>query len=355
MARFVFCKKDSLQKDLWQADEKTLLFALANDTLQDATALCRNIAEKEIFVFPYDNGYGTEPILIDAAKPRLNYVECDISHVCNLNCRGCANFSSLSTGQRFYNINQFKRDILSLKELFWGITKIRLLGGEPFLNPELPIYAELVRNVFPDCDLRIVTNGLLIPSLSETMLKRLKDVGCCIEISAYKPTVQMRGEIARRLKNVQIDYFFSIPMRIFFKTIITEPYINGEQAFSNCLFSHCHMIMENKLAPCSYACGIYRLNRRFKTNYPECDFIDLSQPHPDGWEIIDYFTHPHALCRYCSVCPVPMLWQGNRSYSNAKITDWLVKDSFFLRNIAGNAFMIIKKSAETLRKKTQQR
>ncbi len=354
-ATIVHFKKNVSQDDIAHISEKTVLFAASNQKLQEITALCRNFTEKEIYVLPYDNGFSTAPIPIDAAKPRLDYLECDVSHVCNLNCKGCANFSSLSTGNKFYNIDQFKTDLLKLKDLFWGIAKIRLLGGEPLLHPDLPAYAEIARDVFPDCDLRIVTNGLLIPSLSDTALRQFRELGCGIEISAYKPTLRMRKEIDRKLQGAQIDYLFSVPMRIFFKTILSEPHADGNQAFQNCMFSNCHMLMENELAPCSYACCIRRLNRRFGTNYPENDSIDLSGPLPDGWKIIAYFSNPHELCRYCSTCPVPMRWQGNRPTKNTEKTDWLVKDGFFLRYIAGNMFKLIKKSAEALRTKTQQR
>ena len=114
-----------------------------------------------------DVGFNDIFIEVDSSKPVLNYVECHISYHCNLKCKGCSHFSNIAEPE-FPNFEQFQNDMQRLGELFRNIEKIRLLGGEPLLNPELPKYIECCRKIFPLCDMRVVTNGLLIPTVSQS-------------------------------------------------------------------------------------------------------------------------------------------------------------------------------------------
>lgn len=54
-------------------------------------------------------------------------------------------------------------DLLRMKELFWGVEKIKLLGGELLFNEDLWKFVDITRRIFPDSYLRILTNGLLLP------------------------------------------------------------------------------------------------------------------------------------------------------------------------------------------------
>lgn len=106
--------------------------------------------------------------------PVLDYVEIEITEFCNLNCRGCCDFSNLAKEKKFYELPEFTKDMTRLTELFSGINKIRLMGGEPLLNPRLTEYIQTSRALFPASDIRIVSNGLLIPKLGDDVLRCIK-------------------------------------------------------------------------------------------------------------------------------------------------------------------------------------
>jgi molybdenum cofactor biosynthesis enzyme MoaA len=100
---------------------------------------------------------------------------------CNLHCKGCEHFSPLAT-KKFLDIETYKRDCSRLSELAVncnennrGVTDISLLGGEPLLNPQTNDFIVITRKYFPIAEIRIVTNGILLPKQTELFWK------CCYE------------------------------------------------------------------------------------------------------------------------------------------------------------------------------
>ena len=284
----------------------------------------------------------------------LDYLEIEITEFCNLNCAGCCDCSNLAAEKRFYEFEEYKKDLTRMREIFDGIEKIRLMGGEPFLNPRITDYARFAKELFPGCDLRIVTNGILIPGIQRSILTELKDTGAFLDISNYPPTGRLRSRIKNTLEECGIGYNFGPPMYYFFKTFLDKPDASGDKAFRNCIFSHCHMLGHGRLAPCSYAYCAGRLNEKFGTSYPEDDFIDIYSDIK-AEEIIRFFSHTHSFCRYCSTGMVPVRWRGGVTASRAKLSDWTVKrDSPVTKTLAVVQSMM-KKPAITLRRLAQRR
>ena len=155
-------------------------------------------------------------------KPVLDYVESEIAEYCNLNCKGCSDFCNLCTQKRYYALEEFKKDYERLAQLFSEVKKIRLMGGEPLLNPRLTDYVIVCREIFPDADIRIVTNGLLIPRLSDIQLKTIKENHVKFDISNYPPTRKILPAIKRKLGTFGVNYDIGFPMHYFFRFIL-EP------------------------------------------------------------------------------------------------------------------------------------
>jgi hypothetical protein len=112
-------------------------------------------------------------------------LEMDIAHACNLHCRSCTHYSdyglkgvvALSDGARWLGAVA-KR--LAPKSL-------HLLGGEPTLNPQLCDFIWVVRDLFPEAEVGVVSNGLLLdrhPDLWETLEK----TKATLEISRHSLT-----------------------------------------------------------------------------------------------------------------------------------------------------------------------
>ena len=91
---------------------------------------------------------------------RLEVLTCE--H-CNLKCRYCARYSCIAK-PRFYELEQFKQDILDLKKTNIKIASLTFSGGEPLMNPNLIKMIEFARSQLHDTSLVILTNGIILSS-----------------------------------------------------------------------------------------------------------------------------------------------------------------------------------------------
>ncbi|MBQ6018606.1 MAG: radical SAM protein [Clostridia bacterium] len=333
-----------------ERETQSIVFVARNEELQGLAAACRGLSFASVAVYPTDVGYAPrEPIGIDISKPRLDYMETELCHVCNLNCKGCCDYSNLHVDTGFYDFDNFVKDLNRMKELFWGIAKIRLMGGEPLMNPRIADYAEKCREIFPDSDLRIVSNGLLLPKIPTDTLERIRDCGCSFDISNYPPSRKNKKEIVAAAERSGVPIKFGVPMNRFLRTILERPTDDPAPAFRNCLFTHCHMMGNGKLAPCSYAYCAYRFNARFGTDYPEDDLLELSDPSLDGWKIVKAFSEPHKYCVCCGRGALPYRWRGHVGPDQAKKEDWLIPDTALSRTVAPVIQKALKPAAVRLR------
>ena len=289
----------------------------------------------------------------ETARPVLDYVETEITEFCNLNCRGCCNFTNLAKEKTFYELEEFVKDYRRLAELFSGVEKIRLMGGEPLLNPRLTDFVKASREIFPKADIRIVSNGLLIPKLSDEALRIIKANDCKFDISNYPPTRKMFPQIKARLESFGVDYDLGVPLYYFFRNILENPSDDPAPAFNNCIFTHCHMLNHGKLSPCSYAQCIPRLNEAFGLRYPETDYVDIYSDIT-GEEILRRFNRPHEFCKCCGRAIIPIKWQGGVGIGKADKYDWLIKDGFLNTTVAPVVQSVLKKPARLLRDKIQE-
>ena len=143
----------------------------------------------------------------------LEYLETHIINKCNLNCKGCSHFSNIVDEEdASVNIMVFERDFARLAELFDHIFTIRLMGGEPFLNTNIGEYIKIVRKFFPETDLRILSNGLLVPTVADCILQKIADNNVALDISCYPQTDKIRHKIEHRLNSFGIKFQFSEPV-----------------------------------------------------------------------------------------------------------------------------------------------
>jgi len=134
----------------------------------------------------------------------LPKVEMHIMDSCNLNCRGCTHFSPLF-GKEKPDFAGRIRDVEALKEKIPHIVAFSILGGEPFLNPDIDRYITEIRKLLPDTYIQIVTNGLLIPQLGAGILECIRENEIAVQISEYRPTHQIIDRIRDTLDRYGIS------------------------------------------------------------------------------------------------------------------------------------------------------
>lgn len=225
----------------------------------------------------------------------LPQVEMHIMDACNLNCRGCAHYSPIFE-REIPDFDDRIRDVKLLKEKFDAILKFFILGGEPFLNPEVGKYAQAIREILPDSDIIIVSNGLLIPSAPQDVLKAIKDAGASIEISEYEPTHRMIDDIKKTLDEAGIT---CVMRELDSKQKFNLPLSLKEHEEKYCISDGCISIWNGKIARCPQVMYIEHFNKHFDTSFPTSGVLDLRNC-PERGELKRQLEKDVPLCKYCA-------------------------------------------------------
>jgi hypothetical protein len=257
-------------------------------------------------------------------KTILRYLEVHVVDHCNLNCSGCSHFSSLESEESFTSFESFQYDMTRLSQLFRRISKIRLMGGEPLLNPKLFKYIEFTRERFPYSDIRVVTNGLLITKADNNLIKTMRVNNVSFDISFYRPLVGIRKEIEMFLIKHDIRYGFSDEITHFSKFVSLKGSSNPKTVHDFCKIKGCHFLREGRLSQCAFPLIIDKFNNHFNVNLPTSGGYDIHNRGHSSWELVKLMDSPMEFCKYCVESPKASEWKiFNREVN---ICDWVIDE-----------------------------
>jgi hypothetical protein len=116
---------------------------------------------------------------------KLTYAEFYITNHCNIDCDGCNRFNNFkySGSEDWENYRSVYKEWASILD----IKHIAILGGEPLLHKNLDNIISDIRSFWPDCNLEITTNGLLIEKIKPNVVESLKNNNVQIYCSIHKP------------------------------------------------------------------------------------------------------------------------------------------------------------------------
>ena len=235
------------------------------------------------------------PMLFD---PYLPYLEFHVADHCNLNCKYCTHYSPLVQDPVFADYEAVERDFKQLKKYIWDIGVIRILGGEPLLNPELGRYVKLVRKLYPASIITVVTNGLLLPRISPELIQDMKENMAFFHISYYPPLEAKVQEIQEFLYEQGIPYTLTPMIKEFNKTQVLRDNPDVD-FFYKCFQATCTCLQDGKLAPCYAPFTTKYFNQAFGKSLPENEGIDLYQQDLHTEFIKASLLVPLERCRYC--------------------------------------------------------
>jgi len=258
----------------------------------------------------------------------LLYLETHVADICNLKCKGCMYFSNIATKANFPDLEDFERDFARLSELFANIFIIRLMGGEPLMNPGLKEYIRIVRHYFPASEIRIVSNALLVPRQGEELWKAMRDNYVGMDISPYPPTIQNIEEIKGILDREGIPYGnISDTLHRFRKSLTLTPTNDPAESVQICQSSHCHFLRKGKIAKCPLPLLIGDFNQAYQCDIRSEDYYDIYEEQ-SGSEIREKPEQYADMGRYCpdketfSHGGTFIPWR--RTDNDARREDWVV-------------------------------
>ncbi len=217
----------------------------------------------------------------------------------------------------------FIESLERMSYLFSNVAVLRLMGGEPLLNPDLNKFVVESRKVFPKSEIRIVTNGLLLNNLSGKLADSMKKSGAIFDITQYPPTRAIMSTIIDVLRKTGVDYSVSPPVKEF-EIRMSKGDSEPSSVFDCCEYKTCTFLRNRRLYVCPNIPMTYE-NREYlgfditESEIQSCG-INIFDSEIDGWRVIKRLNDSFSLCRFCSNNHRNIEWSISKSPSK---NDWM--------------------------------
>jgi len=245
---------------------------------------------------------------------------------CNLNCRGCDNFSPLSP-EVFADLAVVTADLARVSELSGGrVGEVQLLGGEPLLHPQAADFMSIARQYFPRSPLRLVTNGVLLSKQTDDFWEACRKNAVEIVVTKYPIKLDHAG-IAQLVREQGIAFSFygnteAVPKSMQLVPLDLSGSQNPRDSFLRCnRANYCIALDNGKLYPCSLIPYVKYFNAQFSENLEvtDKDYLDV---HKAGGidDILAFISQPVPFCRYCNLKGT--IWDIGYGVSKKAIEEW---------------------------------
>jgi len=275
---------------------------------------------KGCYISRYFNSIYRQRKISTTKATSLKYLEIHLVDHCNLNCKGCGHFSPLSK-PNFITTEEFKNDLLQLKQNIIYITQLRLMGGEPFLHPKLRTLLKIARKIYPSDKIAIVTNGILLLKQKKKVLKTIKKLHVEIHITTYPVFEQQTDKYIELLKRFNITYEIE-HTNTFYKHINLTKKQDPCTAISKCRKqNYCPALKHGILFQCSGLANMHILVDYFTLETNQLPLgLDIYDGSIDAEKILHFLDSPDPLCSHCFYAAESFNW--DRSKNN--LNEWVL-------------------------------
>ena len=269
-------------------------------------------------------------------RVNIPYCEIGIVHGCNLRCAQCSHFSPYRSGL------STKEDIVGWLEL-WS-QKIRpnvinLLGGEPFLHPDL---AEIIREshrILPDTKIEITTNGLLLPRIDSVIFEALREVNVKVIVSDHSGDdipFQRLSDCIGILKKQNVHFAVRNSNQQWYASCqwnadnVPVPFqSNPRQAWAVCNAKDCKSLMNNKFYKCSILANIAKCVEEGVLSSNLWQSALTYKPLTLDSTADEIMTHFHTReIPECGNCPEQLTFVKNNQLSISHVESFLSRSPF---------------------------
>ena len=257
---------------------------------------------------------------LDPEKFFLNYLETHVTDGCNLNCKSCGHYASLFSRNDIYPLEEFRRDVRELSKKV-DLALFRLMGGEPFLVKNLDEYLDIARSYFPNTQIALVSNGLLIPQTSDKVLNSIARNKIVVDVTQYPPTIKIRDKIIETLSSRGISLRFGREVKTFITGANTKANSDANKTIAVCGASTCRFLRAGKIYKCASDALSYQYEKKFPNviNFPPTMPADIYATN--FLASLSYLVdNPVNICRVCLEKLKNIPWSVQ---NNPTAEDWL--------------------------------
>ena len=242
----------------------------------------------------------------------IPYFETHITEACNLKCRGCSHFSVFAK-PKHKDLGEFNKEFKRLAEIE-EIGIIRLMGGEPLLNPNWMEYVRIARKHFPETYIALVTNGILGHKI-EPYVEELNHLRIDVTISDYhldkqNKTIRTQLHEKGQLYNISLDPTGSQDK-------------DTAYMFCDLRINHWHYYMDGRFYPCCIAGTIKDFWDHFGLDWGITEDLGIDIFTHTAQEIEEFINKPCELCRFCDTLTRPHTYKPF-TISEGKMSEWTI-------------------------------
>lgn len=232
-------------------------------------------------------------------KIYLSYLELVVTVRCSLRCKDCGNLMQYYKKPYDVDMDVLKATIEKIEKSIERIQIVRILGGEPFLYPQLAAILKLLIACENIKIIGIPTNGTVRPS--EEVINLLKNNKVRLDISDYG--VRDISDFIKMLESENIRYSVSIEKNWEDRGNMLCRNRNDEeldQQMKNCN-QICRSVLNGKMFKCPRAAHGDDLEI-IKT--PEDEYVDFLRDESEfSSKLVDLYYRKRHLkaCNYCDM------------------------------------------------------
>lgn len=243
---------------------------------------------------------------------------------CNLNCKGCSHYAPIA--DEFYisleELEEYYNTIKNRGLIFFST--LRLMGGEPLLHPYITEIIELSRAYFPNINIILVSNGIIIKEMRQKFWDVCQRNNIIISVTKYPIDINYNElMVFVKNKNIKMTFYGDNIIPNFRHIVLDE---QGKQyPLKNYFICHCGgiylQLREGKIYSCSQSAYISIINKRFgmEFKHENNDYLLLSQIKSIK-EIKKYILKPKPFCRYCNLRKTT--WNNQWEMSQYQKSEW---------------------------------
>ncbi len=224
-----------------------------------------------------------------------------ITTKCSLRCKGCANYISQYENPYDTRLSILLETMKKLDECADRIEIFSILGGEPFLYPNLKevllaLPREKCRIVY------IITNGTIVPK-DQALLDVIKAKNITVLFSNYECSQKTQQKFIKILEKNDISYVIRVQEAWYDFGDGNTNYQRSEQElrqqFFDCRFL-CNSILNGVVYFCPRASHGYDLGKFGCNKGESVDLIhNTRKQNIKQWRKLIWRTRPVEACKYC--------------------------------------------------------
>ena len=230
----------------------------------------------------------------------LHALDIVLTERCNLKCKCCEvlvpHFNT-KIKARHLPLAQLIRETDEMFDKFGFIRDIHVLGGEPFIYPQVAEYMQYLKQHRDKIgSLYVITNGTVVPK--QSVIDAIKEADAFVMISDYDELSRKKDEIVKAMQDNGVGVQITNYPWFYENQLVYDDAKNRQQKFDTCYErKHINTIRDGKAYYCHFLAGGETL---MAIPYHKDNSISIYDN--DAQEIYAYLTSEIAPmgCEYCS-------------------------------------------------------